>query len=156
MKILNIPLLFLLIFSNLVVNAQILSSVSVGRDYDKADKIIKPDKIGPGRTADEKIYEFVLPPNQWVETSLLIKVNQEVLIHHFTSSEAVSVRLAGTSFPTLQKPGTIIPAYTSSNCSRDPGVKAKVRYFCVQMSQSERVKLSAKNSVRVAIAVKNR
>jgi hypothetical protein len=126
------------------------------RETPKAKSVIKADKVTSGRTADEKVHEFVLPPNQWVETSLLINPNQEVLVHHFASNESVTVNLGGTTFPTLQKAGTLIPIYTSVDCSRDGGVKAKVTYFCVQLNQSESIKLYAQKSVRVGVVVKNR
>ena len=118
--------------------------------------IIKVDRISKGRTPGEKVYEFILPSGQWVETDLTIKQNQEVLIHHFSSSESVTVRIGGTSFPPLQKPGTIIPIYTSRNCATDRGVNAKVQYFCVQLDHAETIKLSASNSVRVGVLVRNR
>ena len=118
--------------------------------------VIRAEKISKGRTADEKLHEFVVPANEWVRTSLSITSNQEVLIHHFASNEAGTVSLDGTTFPPLQKPGTLIPLYTSPNCSTDSGVRAKVQYFCVQLNQPEGIKLFARNSVRVGILVKNR
>jgi hypothetical protein len=117
---------------------------------------IKPIKVTKGRTADEKVHEFEVPSNQWVETSLLVTPNQEVLIHHFASSEQVTVNLGGMTFPPLQKPGTIIPTYTSQDCTRDAGVKAKVKYYCVQLNGAESIKLFAGSSVRVGILVKDR
>lgn len=120
------------------------------------NKVIKPDKVTAGRTADEKVYEFVLPANEWVTTSLLITPSQEVLIHHFTSSERVTVKLGSLTDSRLQAPGRVLPLYTSRNCAGDRGVKAKVSYTCVQLSKAEGVKLFARNSVRVGIVVKNR
>lgn len=119
-------------------------------------KVIKPDKITAGRTAGEKVYEFVLPANEWVVTSLLITPSQEILIHHFTSSERVTVKLGSLTDSRLQAPGRILPLYTSRNCKGDRGVTAKVTYTCVQLSKPEGVKLFAKNSVRVGIVVRNR
>lgn len=121
-----------------------------------AQREIKADKITRGRTADEKIYEYVLPANEWVVTSLWITPSQEVMIHHFTSNERVTVKLGALNDSRLQRAGTILPLYTSRNCSTDRGVNAKVAYTCVQLSKSEGVKLFARSSVRVGIAVKNR
>lgn len=149
--------LFFIIFVFVVSSsAQSKTKKSTKKVAKTSSSTIKEDKISDGRTADEKVHEFILPANQWVETSLLIKPNQEVLIHHFASNESVTVKLGGTTFPTLQKAGTLIPLYTSKNCSRDSGVKAKITYFCVQLNQSESIKLFASNSVRVGILVKNR
>jgi hypothetical protein len=117
---------------------------------------VKPTRVSRGRTSNEKVHEFDLPANQWVETSLLIRPNQEVLVHHFASSEAVTVTLGGTTFPRLQTAGTVIPLYTSKNCSSDTGVKARVRYFCVQLNQPESIKLFASNSVKIGVLVKDR
>lgn len=119
-------------------------------------KIVVADKITKGRTADEKVYEYVVPASEWVATSLLIAPNQEVMIHHFTSNERVTVKLGALNDSRLQKPGTILPLYTSRNCSSDRGVNAKVTYTCVQLGKSEGVKLFARNSVRVGVVVKNR
>lgn len=121
-----------------------------------AQREIIADKITGGRTSDEKIYEYIIPADEWVVTSLWIAPNQEVLIHHFTSNERVTVKLGGHTDSRLQKAGTILPLYTSRNCSTDPGVNAKVTYTCVQLSKSEGVKLFARNAVRVGIAVKDR
>lgn len=126
------------------------------RETPKTNKIIKADKVTKGRTADEKVHEFVLPPNQWVETSLQITPNQEVMVHHFASNEPVKVNLGGTTDTRLRKAGTILPLYTSTNCLNDKGVQAKVQYTCVQLSQPEGVKLYANKSVRVGVVVKNR
>ncbi len=117
---------------------------------------IMADKITKGRTSDEKVYEYVVPANEWVVTNLWIAPNQEVLIHHFTSNERVTVKLVVLNDSRLQKAGTILPLYTSRYCSTDRGVNAKVAYTCVQLSKSEGVKLFARSSVRVGIAVKNR
>lgn len=134
------------------------SSVATGdlKETSQTKTAIKADKVTKGRTANEKVHEFVLPPNEWVETSLQITPNQEVLVHHFTSNEPVKVNLGGVTDTRLQKAGTILPLYTSKNCSNDPGVKAKVAYYCVQLNQPESLKLYANNSVRVGVAVKNR
>lgn len=121
-----------------------------------ASNTIIVDKVTQGRTSDEKVYEFIVPANQWVETDLIINSNQEVLIHHFTSNEQVSVTLGGITDNRLQKAGTILPLYTSNNCANDPGVKAKVQYYCRQLKNSESVKLYARRPVRVGIAVKDR
>jgi hypothetical protein len=119
-------------------------------------KEISADKITRGRTADEKIYEYVVPANEWVVTSLLITSSREVMIHHFASSERVTVKLGALNDSRLQRPGTILPLYTSGNCSTDRGPSARVTYSCVQLSKPEGVKMFARNSVRVGIAVKNR
>jgi hypothetical protein len=121
-----------------------------------AQKEIKADKVTRGRTADEKVYEYVVPANEWVVTSLWIAPNQEVMIHHFTSNERVTVKLGALNDSRLQRAGTILPLYTSRNCSTDRGVNAKVPYTCVQLSKSEGIKLFARNSVRVGVVVKDR
>ncbi len=117
---------------------------------------VKVEKTGPGRTPNEKMYQFTVPAKKWVETSIKIKPNQEVMIHHFTSAERISVSLGEFMDNRLQTPGTILPLYTSKDCSKDRGVQAKVRYTCVQLSQPESVKLYAENSAPVGIYIRNR
>ena len=119
-------------------------------------RVINEDRVTNGRTANEKVYEYVIPANEWVETKLQISPNQEVMIHHFTSNERVTVKLGALNDSRLQRTGTILPLYTSRNCSSDRGVNAKVTYTCVQLSKSEGIKLFARNSVRVGVVVKNR
>jgi len=121
-----------------------------------AVSVINIDKSGRGRTANETLYEFVLPANQWVQTSLLIEPNQEVLVHHFASNDTVNINIADTTFPPLQKAGTIVPLYTSRNCSRDSGVKAQVAYTCVHLERPEGIKFFSNKSVRVGVLVKAR
>lgn len=121
-----------------------------------AQRIIVADKTTRGRTSDEKVYEYNVPANEWVETSLNIYPNQEVLIHHFTSNERVTVKLGNLNDSRLQRSGTVLPLYTSRNCSTDRGPSARVTYSCAQLGKSEGVKMFARNSVRVGIAVKNR
>lgn len=118
--------------------------------------ILEVEKIGPGRTPYEKMYQFTLPANQWAETSIKIKPNQEVNIHHFMSNERVTVRLGGLNDSRLQQPGTILPLYTSTNCSTDRGVQARVRYTCVQLSRPESIKLFARQSISVGIYISDR
>lgn len=142
--------LFLPVFLILIT----FSTVSAQKVEPK--KTIEVDKITKGRTSDEKVYEYVVPSGQWVETELLIKPNQEVLIHHFASDEKVWVNLGGVTDDRLQKSGTILPLYTSKNCSRDPGVRAKVKYYCRQLKEPESVKFYVRQTVRVGIVIKNR
>lgn len=121
-----------------------------------AQTVVVADKTTRGRTADEKVYEYIVPANEWVVTNLLISPNQEVLVHHFNSNDRVTVKLGALTDLRLQKPGTILPLYTSRSCSTDPGIRAKVAYTCVQLDKAEGVKLFARNSVRVGVVVKNR
>jgi hypothetical protein len=118
--------------------------------------ILDVERIGPGRTPDEKMYQFTVPANQWVETSIKVSPNQEVMVHHFLSDERVTVRLGGLTDSRLQRPGTILPLYTSRNCSADPGVRARVPYTCVQLSTPESIKLFARRTVSVGIYIKGR
>ena len=120
------------------------------------DHVLEVERIGPGRTPDEKMYQFTVPANQWVETSIKVGPNQEVMVHHFLSDERVTVRLGGLTDSRLQRPGTILPLYTSRNCSADPGVRAKVSYTCVQLSTPESIKLFARRTVSVGIYIKGR
>lgn len=118
--------------------------------------VLEVERIGPGRTSYEKMYQFTVPANRWVETSIKVRPNQEVMVHHFLSDERVTVRLGGLTDSRLQRPGTILPLYTSRNCSADPGVRAKVPYTCVQLSSPESVKLFARQTVSVGIYIKGR
>jgi hypothetical protein len=126
------------------------------RETPQATSIINADRITRGRTAEEKVHEFVLSPNQWIATSLQITPNQEVMINHFASNDPVKVNLGGITDTRLQKAGTILALYTSTDCSRDPGIKAKITYYCIQLNQPEGLKLYASNAVRIGVAVKNR
>jgi hypothetical protein len=149
-------LLILLLYSTLAVSSCSNLQSDITKPSPRVQSSIRPINVTKGRTADERVHEFELSPNQWVETNLLITPNQKVLIHHFASNERVTVNLGGKTFPPLQQPGTITPTYTSRNCDRDVGVKAKVKYYCVELNQAESIKLFASNSVRVGILVKNR
>ena len=126
------------------------------RNTQDQNHVLEVERIGPGRTPDEKMYQFTVPANQWVETSIKITPNQEVMVHHFLSDERVTVRLGGLTDSRLQRPGTILPLYTSRNCSADPGVRAKVSYTCVQLSTPESIKLFARRTVSVGIYIKGR
>lgn len=95
---------------------------------------LKPAKVGKGRTPDEKVYEFDVPGGKWVETSLKIVPDQEVVVHHFMLSEQVKVNLGGFTDTRLRTPGKAMPLYTSSNCSYDRGIGGKVPYICVQLA----------------------
>ena len=132
------------------------SGTTSSQDTPRASRVIKADKVTKGRTADEKVYEFLVPANQWVETALKIQPNQEVMVHHFASNEPVKVNLGGKTETRLQKAGTVYPMYTSTNCTNDKGVKAKVPYICIYLTQPESIKLFAAKSVRVGVVVKNR
>lgn len=121
-----------------------------------AQRIIVADKITKGRTADEKVYEYEVPAGEWVETSLNIYPNQLVHIHHFTSSERVYVKIGNFSDSRLQRPGTILPLFTSTDCSTDRGPEARVTYYCVQIGRSSGIRFFVRNSTRVGVAVKNR
>lgn len=121
-----------------------------------AQRVIVADKTTRGRTTDEKVYEYVVPANEWVETSLNIYPNQEVLIHHFTSNERVHVKIGSFSDSRLQKAGTILPLYTSRNCSSDRAPNARVTYYCVQIERSNGIRLFVRNATRVGVAIKNR
>lgn len=144
--------------------SSLISSIKFnpGEDTGGGENISNPyvvlpvEKIGPGRTSAEKMYQFTLPANQWAETSIKIKPNQEVNIHHFMSSERITVQLGGLNDSRLQQPGTILPLYTSTNCSTDKGVQARVRYTCVQLNRPESVKLFARQSVSVGIYISDR
>lgn len=116
--------------------------------------VVDVERIGPGRTPGEKMYQFTVPANTWVETSIQVRPNQEVMVHHFVSAERVTVRLGALTDNRLQRPGTILPLYTSRNCSADPGVRAKVPYTCVQLNAPESIKLFARQTVSVGIYVK--
>lgn len=129
---------------------------STGRDTQDQGSVLEVERVGPGRTPDEKMYQFTVPANRWVETGIRIKPNQEVMIHHFLSSERVTIKLGGLTDSRLQQPGTILPLYTSRNCSSDPGVRARVQYTCVQLDGPEGVKLFARQSVTVGIYIKDR
>jgi hypothetical protein len=129
---------------------------SVGAFVVEAQRVIVADKITKGRTNDEKVYEYVVPANEWVETSLNVYPNQEVMIHHFTSNERVYVKIGSFSDSRLQRAGTILPLYTSRNCSNDRGPNARVTYYCVQVERSSGIRFFVRNSTRVGVAVKNR
>jgi hypothetical protein len=131
-------------------------STNLSGESPKVKSVVSADKITKGRTAGERVYEFSLPPAQWVETSLLIQPNQEVMIHHFASNEPVKVNLGGMTDSRLQKPGTILPLYTSKNCAADPGVSSQVRYACIELRQPESLKFYVSNPVRVGVVIKNR
>lgn len=132
-----------------------LDKPSSGNTQDQ-NHVLEVERIGPGRTPDEKMYQFTVPANRWVETSIKVGPNQEVMVHHFLSDERVTVRLGGLTDSRLQRPGTILPLYTSRNCAADPGVRAKVAYTCVQLSTPEGIKLFARRTVSVAIYIKGR
>jgi hypothetical protein len=144
------------IISSIKSNLNSSSSSTPSSDRPQPQSTVQVEKIGRGRTPDEKMYQFTVPSKKWVETSIKIKPNQEVLIHHFTSNEQVTVNIAGMTDSRLHTPGTMMPLYTSTDCSRDRGVQAKVQYYCVQLSQPESVKLYAEHSVPVGIYIRNR
>lgn len=124
--------------------------------FAEAQKVINADKVTKGRTSNERIHEFVVPANEWVETSLKVSPNQEVNIHHFTSSERVQVKIGNYSDSRLQRPGTVLPLYTSRDCSKDRGPNARVTYYCVQISGATAIKFYVRNQTRVGVAVRNR
>jgi hypothetical protein len=132
-----------------------LDKPSSGNTQDQ-NHVLEVERIGPGRTPDEKMYQFTVPANRWVETSIKVGPNQEVMVHHFLSDERVTVRLGGLTDSRLQRPGTILPLYTSRNCAADPGVRAKVAYTCVQLSTPEGIKFFARRTVSVGIYIKGR
>lgn len=129
---------------------------SASGNMQSEDNVVEVERIGPGRTPDEKMYQFTVPPNRWVETRIKVGPNQEVMVHHFLSDERVTVKLGGLTDSRLQRPGTILPLYTSRNCSADPGVRAKVLYTCIQLSTPESIKLFARRTVSVGIYIKGR
>lgn len=145
-------------FSNLIRSISFYSGESTGNGENTQNRnlVLEVEKIGPGRTPAEKMYQFTLPANQWAETSIKVKPNQQVNIHHFLSSERITVQIGGLTDSRLQQPGTILPLYTSTNCSTDRGVQAKVKYTCVQLSRPESIKLFARQSVSVGIYIQDR
>lgn len=115
---------------------------------------VKVEKVLGGRTPNEKMYQFTIPAQKWVETNIKIQPNQEVNIHHFTSSEQVTVSLGAMTDDRLQRPGTIMPLYTATDCSVRRNIHPRVSYTCVQLSQAESVKFYARNPVQVGIYVR--
>ncbi|QYO65299.1 hypothetical protein [Leptolyngbya sp. 7M] len=124
-------------------------------DYPEVETTLKPAKVGKGRTADEKIYEFDLPASRWIETSVKVKPNQELLVHHFTSSEQVKVNFGGVTDTRLREPGKVIPIFVARSCDGYRGINDKVAYRCIGVSEPQGVKLYSAKPQRVAIAVKD-
>lgn len=142
---------YLLLFASILFGLAIFPTLLLGHQ-----RLIVADKVTKGRTAGEKVYEYVVPANEWVETSLNIYPNQELLIHHFTSNELVQVKIGSFSGSRLEKAGTVLPLYTSKNCSSDRPPNARVTYTCVQVSRSSGIRFFVRKSTRVGDAVKNR
>ncbi|HEX6649073.1 MAG TPA: hypothetical protein VF075_06025 [Pyrinomonadaceae bacterium] len=141
-----------------VVPAMIASlpdfGTSVSSSRPQPQSTVKVEKVSGGRTPDEKMYQFSIPARTWVETNIKIQPNQEVNIHHFTSNEQVTVSLGAMTDDRLQRPGTIMPLYTASDCSVRRNIHPTVSYTCVQLSQAESIKFYARNPVQVGVYVR--
>ena len=127
---------------------------SVGTSRIQPRSTVKVDKVLAGRTPNEKMYQFSIPAQTWVETNIKIQPNQEVNIHHFTSNEQVTVSLGAMTDDRLQRPGTIMPLYTASDCSVRRNLHPTVSYTCVQLNQAESIKFYARNPVQVGVYVR--
>jgi hypothetical protein len=157
-----VGLVLLVYFGSQIISAikyqlgRLSSSSEKSNSSPQPQRTVQVEKTSKGRTPNEKMYQFTVPAKTWVETSIKIKPNQEVNIHHFSSSERVTVNLGSYMDDRLQTPNTVIPLYTSKDCSSDRGVQAKVQYYCAQISQPETIKLYAESSVPVGVYIRNR
>jgi len=127
---------------------------SVSNSRPQPQSTVKVEKVSGGRTPNEKMYQFSIPAGMWVETNIKIQPNQEVNIHHFTSNEQVTVSLGAMTDDRLQKPGTIMPLYTASDCSVRRNIHPTVSYTCVQLGEAESIKFYARNPVQVGVYVR--
>jgi hypothetical protein len=114
---------------------------------------VQPEKKGRGRTADEVFYQYALPSKKWVQTNIAVRPNQEVIVHHFTFEEALKVNIGGYSW-TIDRPGTALPILAVMSCP--PSHQIPQHYRCIELSQSETIKLFSQSdkSMKVGVLLK--